>query len=89
MGEMADYHLDQVQDMEDLRFKWRLGEMSTEEGIECGVLNEQGGYETAGHKKPVTCRCCKTKNLHWEQLDNKWRLFDYKGLHHCPVNPLK
>ena len=86
---MADFALEQVQDMEDLRFEWRIGSMSTEEAIECGVLNEQGGYETAGYKISKTCRCCGQVGLHWDKHNNKWRLFDSKGLHQCKVNPLK
>lgn len=37
---------------------------------------------------PVTCRCCGRKGLEWNQRSGKWRLYDQRGIHVCPVNPL-
>lgn len=35
------------------------------------------------------CKFCGRRNLHWENRNGKWRLCDNRGLHRCPVNPLK
>ena len=35
------------------------------------------------------CRCCGRDNLFWKKRNNKWRLFDRRGIHVCSVNPLK
>jgi hypothetical protein len=44
-------------------------------------------YEYGGSK---SCRCCGKINLHWQQYDGKWRLFESNGcLHNCKSNPLK
>jgi hypothetical protein len=45
-------------------------------------------YHRADQRQPACNRCGK-RNLHWEQIDGKWTLFEKKGLryspHRCPV----
>ena len=90
MGEMADYALEQVEEMEDLRFRYRTGDMSDDEAFELGIINEMGGYETSGHKHSIkkTCKFCHMNNLYWGLSNNKWRLFEGDSVHICKVNPL-
>jgi dCMP deaminase len=90
MGEMADFELERVCEMEERRLSYRMGEVSDGEAYEEGIIDELG-YEIgpySGHTKLKSCRCCGENNLHWEEKDNKWRLFDNKGIHNCPKNPL-
>lgn len=42
MGEMADFFLDEVMDMEDLRLDWLHGQMTDEEAYEAGIIDELG-----------------------------------------------
>jgi len=46
MGDMADDFLDFVLDEEDDRNAYWHGEMTTEEAIDRGILNEQGGEDS-------------------------------------------
>ena len=87
MGEMADDFLDGVMHMEDLRLGYRMGQMSSSEAFECGIIDEDGC-----EPYPITtkkCRCCGEGNLRWGNYKGKWRLFGPQGLHNCPKNPLK
>lgn len=36
----------------------------------------------------TSCRCCSEGNLFWREIDGKWRLFNDRGIHKCPVQPL-
>ena len=45
MGEFADYTLDEVMDEEDWRTDYRRGEITIEEALDKGIINEQGGEE--------------------------------------------
>jgi len=42
----------------------------------------------AAMKCDIVCRCCGTGNLRWQQVEEKWLLFDNDRLHDCPVKPL-
>ena len=42
MGEFADYALEEVFEHEEMRAKWKAGEISIEKAIDQGVINEQG-----------------------------------------------
>jgi hypothetical protein len=42
MGEMADAALNEVMDMEDLRHDYRMGQVSTEEAYDAGIIDEHG-----------------------------------------------
>jgi hypothetical protein len=44
--------------------------------------------ETAEYVSNVTCRLCGRKNLHWRQRNDKWRLFDNRGIHVCKIHPI-
>ena len=45
MGEFADYELDEVMDEEDARMDYRRGDMTLEEALDRGIINEQGGED--------------------------------------------
>ena len=45
MGEFADYALDEVMDMEDWRTDYRRGEMSMDEAMDKGIIDEATGEE--------------------------------------------
>jgi len=42
MGEMADMALDEVMDMEEMRFEYRSGRMSASEAYDAGIIDEHG-----------------------------------------------
>ena len=45
MGEMADYFLEEVEEMEVLRIKARHEEISQEELYDLGLIDEQGNED--------------------------------------------
>jgi hypothetical protein len=88
MGDMADY-VNELMEQEYIdRDAWRRGELSWEEAYDKGVVDENGAEYGTGLKF-ITCRCCGTNNLLWNQVNGKWRLFDGNSIHKCPINPLK
>jgi len=89
MGDMADFYNDQVEEMEFERGNFRMGLMSELEAYEKGIIDEFGYEANAWTGRTISCRCCKKKNLHWQQHNGKFRLFDGRGIHKCPKNPLK
>jgi len=44
-GEQANIALEQTMEMEELREKYRRGEMDLQEAYELGIINELGGEE--------------------------------------------
>ena len=68
MGDMADL----INDTWDW---WGIGDDAW--GDDACDLNT--GYKP----RPKTCKFCKTKNLHWVQVKNVWRLADKTGLPHA------
>ena len=75
MGDMADFYLDM--------------ELDATIDAEMLELDREDEYPHAcDATRGVRCRCCLTPGLRWGRLDDKWRLFDATGLHHCPVRPL-
>lgn len=86
---MADYALDQVWDMEDLRFSYRMGDMSTQRAYDLGIVDEMGGehyvplFKKA--KSPPRCKHCGSMQVKWKQFpDGKWRLTESSGrVHTC------
>jgi len=50
--------------------------------------SEQNGEWEAPLKRTIVCRCCHRAGLEWGERNGKWRLFDDRGIHVCPVNPL-
>lgn len=42
MGEMADMTLDEVMDMEEMRFEYRSGRMNPSEAYDAGIIDEHG-----------------------------------------------
>jgi len=88
MGDMADFELDNVMDMEELRSDWREGKMSYEDAYNEGIIDELG-YEddesVRNHRqKNVTCNNCGKTRLRWKQVNGKWRLFEKNKPHRCP-----
>lgn len=48
--------------------------------------------EEDGYAQPITktCRLCKRAGLHWEQRESgEWRLCDARGIHVCPIHPIR
>ena len=84
MGDGADFALDAMEDDALMLLDTNL---SPSDFFERGLYNEFGGL-IGSEKRKVTCRCCKQSGLLWKNHHGKWRLFDKKGLHQCPVNPL-
>lgn len=37
------------------------------------------------NRRLVTCKNCGVTDLHWVNLDEKWRLYDGEEPHECPV----
>lgn len=89
MGDMADYVLQQIELYEEHYFDWVVGSMSNEDAMDCGILDENGILVKGTTKKKKTCRYCNEAGLHWENYKGSWRLFSSKGIHNCPINPLK
>ena len=91
MGDMADMALDHVDDMEELRLDYRTARIDDCEAYDLGIIDECGVYIGPGYgrNRSRTCRCCGKTGLLWGKVDGKFRLFDGKVIHHCPVNPLK
>ena len=45
MGDMADFALEEVMDFEDARTDYRRGELTHEEAVEAGVIDDATGAE--------------------------------------------
>lgn len=59
------------------------------ESIEFDIYNGNNGWD--GWEQPnsdKTCRCCGRTDLHWDERNGQWRLFDNRGIHVCKINPL-
>lgn len=82
---MDSYLIDPIMDEEELFFLYHRGELSDADAFELGLINGLG-RESTSYK---VCRYCNTHNLFWSTYMGKWRLFDSKGIHRCPVNLLK
>lgn len=78
MGDMADFALEHVWEMETLRFDYRMGDMSDHEAYENGIVDEMGGYVGPSYgrkKKPTCCKYCLTQAVKWNKFpDGTWRL---------------
>lgn len=78
MGDMADFALEQVDYMENLRFEYRSGNMSDHEAYDHGIVDEMGGYIGPSYgrrKKPACCKYCLTQAVKWNKFpDGTWRL---------------
>jgi len=78
MGEMADWFLEQVMDMEELREDYRAGFMTDIEAYEAGIIDEQGHYlgYGVGYDRTRMCRYCGKRGLLWGRDGKRWRLFE-------------
>lgn len=86
MGDMADYALEQIETMELLRLRYRIGELSDAEAYDEGIIDELGfeHHSTASVSK-VTCRHCG-KRLHWKLHAVGWRTTEAdESIHRCPA----
>lgn len=85
MGEMADYYLE----LEDY-FQDRLDYLQS---IQAGNYVEGFNDPEDGDFAPPTlnliCKFCNRENLHWGFRNYKWRMCDDRGIHKCPINPLR
>ena len=45
MGEFADYAVDEAMDEDDWRADYQRGDMSIDEALDKGIINEQGGED--------------------------------------------
>lgn len=85
MGEFADMALDEVYEMEDLRFAYRMGEIDAYDAYEMGIIDELGyeGSPMCAQNNKV-CRHCGAPDLHWIDTAKGWRLAESTGaLHKC------
>lgn len=89
MGEMADFALSEVMDMEDLRFSYRMGDIGYQDAYDLGIIDERGfeNYRPMFHTPTVTtkqCKHCGETGLHWMKAPTGWRLGDSAGkVHSC------
>jgi len=83
MGEFADDCLDRCYDYDDSLSRYWSGELSHDEAVEAGVIDEDGYVYGPGIQKPVTCRYCGKTGLFWDKLKGNWLLHDSKGVHKC------
>lgn len=82
-GDMADFALDQVMDMEELRLDYRLGHMSDIEAYDNGIIDELG-YEVGTGSPTKNCKHCGQTGLVWKNVLGKWRLGPASGgIHTC------
>jgi len=91
MGDMADYAIDMALDQMARTEGYRSGNMSIEEAIDAGIVDEQG-HEMSPYSGTITtrtCRCCGKERLRWVLMEGKWRLYEGERLHDCKVNPLR
>jgi hypothetical protein len=74
MGEMADFALEKL--LDEWTIDFLEDEYFNDYGDDKAVYNDERTHKV--------CKYCKTSNLHWEQHDGKWRLYDQSGtLHTC------
>ena len=63
-----------------------LNELGGEEGDSRLPIKSKKSLYTKTGKRRVSsfeCRYCGKKNLNWQEVDGKWRLFDKKLPHIC------
>lgn len=70
MGQHADDFLDEVFEMEEARFEYRFGEMTTEEAYDRGIIDELGFEDNAKtgaslDKTPLLKR--RLKHIGWKK----------------------
>ena len=90
MGEMADYALEQVWEMEDLYFRHQNGEIDDHDAYDMGLIDEMGGSnyvpwtsKSRGNPVSKTCGRCGCQHLSWMQVDSKWVLGRNGVQHSC------
>ena len=85
MGDMADLFLNEVLEHEEAIEAYHHGEMPIEEAYDKGIVNELGGEERGLTIRSRTCRLCNKTGLRWVNVEGKWRLFEGKTIHKCPI----
>ena len=88
MGEIADWINEQGEEEEIAQTAYHMGLMTDLEAMERGILDEDG-YEHWYTLKPLVCKYCGKKNLHWIRVPEGWRVGDKRGLHQCPHFKIK
>ncbi len=66
MGEMADYFLEEVMDMEYLRLDYRCGRLTDEDAYDLGIIDEHGGMYIANRPTlhgPSECPKCGAQTV--------------------------
>ena len=76
MGDDADYTLSCIEDELYFANVMYLEEHDSYLGPRGGVI-----------RSPM-CNFCGMKNLRWEQISERWVLFDGKAPHNCPKKPM-
>lgn len=84
MGDMADAALDEIFTTEELVYDYLHGRIDDIDAYEHGLIDENA---TLHRRQGITCRYCGCHSLHWERIDNKWRLFDSGNIHTCAAHP--
>lgn len=87
MGEYADYALDELMNQYELECEYGLDfDQAWQDGVAESLFDYNGApYPTVFSRPsaPKTCRRCNGRNLHWQQTDRGWRLFESNGKEHC------
>jgi hypothetical protein len=86
MGDMADYALEQIEAMELLRSRYRIGELPAAEAYDESIIDESGfEHSPMNSASKVTCRYCG-KHLHWKLHTIGWRTTEAdESIHRCPA----
>lgn len=78
MGEMADWTLEQLSDIE-----W--GPRGSYDGFDDVMYDDETDcYIGPGRQSSKSCRYCGKTGLTWGRNDDSWRLFDGGEVHSCP-----
>lgn len=61
-----------------------MGDMADDIIAQIDMLDFLDIDEDAYLPQPITCKYCKTRDLHWEETKDGWRLFNTVGeIHLC------
>lgn len=91
MGEFADYELESVIEMENLRFAHLHGDIDDETAADLGIIDYTGAFNSHRRSaftqtRQLKCKWCGLIGVYWDKdKNNKWRLFETKSgnLHTC------
>ena len=76
MGEMADFALEEVEDFENARLGYRMGDVDATEAFERGIIDDLGREAIPSTGAPVICKYCGNRDLKWVEnaKQSTWRM---------------